>query len=256
MDTNNENKEVEKKVTTNKKNNKRNSENRMNNTKKSQENIEKKDNNRLVDIIDKIEEEANKVEKRKESIANKKRNDDNKENKYLKVSKKQKNELAIKSEELEKIEKEIKEQTTIPKDKMKEIYKEVFKNIIFPIVILIYFILINIGYISIKKEIFVTELKVFSIILIITTICIFEYAYKKESGKYTIIGIELLMLAISTLASIRIYTIYNNKFISAITSISLLFAIYYVAKAIVIYVKKKREVVKTTNDIYKISKKR
>lgn len=225
-----------------------NGENKKKTTKKSENNKERKNNDRLADVIDKIEKETKKVEK-------KEKNSKNTENKSLEEPKKAKNELAIKLEELEKIEKEIKEQTTIPKDKMKEIYKEVFKNILFAIVLLIYFILINMGYISIKQEIFITDLKVFSMTLIITTICIFEYAYKKESGKYTIIGIEILMLAIATLLSIRIYTIYNNKFISTITSISLLFAIYYVSKAIVIYVKKKKEVVKTTNDIYKISKK-
>lgn len=177
-------------------------------------------------------------------------------NKSLKVSKNQENKISTEVKELETIEKEIKKQTIIPKEKMNKIYAKVFENILYAMVILLYFILINIGSTSIRQDIFITDLKVFSITSIIVTICVFEYAYKKESGKYTIHGIELLILSICTLLSIRIYTIYNRKFISAIASIALLFAIYYVGKSIIIYVKEKKKAKKITNDIFKISKKK
>lgn len=213
---------------------------------KEKNNTAKKQNtNRLADVIVKMEEEANKVKENKKI-----------EDKSLQLSKKQKNEITIKTKQLEKIEEEIKKQTTIPKEKMNKIYLKVFENIIFAVIVLIYFILINVGYTSIEQTVFLTDLKVFSITLIIATICVFEYAYKKESGKYTIHGIELLILSIASLLSIRIYTIYNSKFMSSITSIALLFAIYYVGKSIVIYIRKKREAEKLTNDIHKISKKK
>lgn len=215
-------------------------------------------NKRFIDVIEKMEVETQKVEQNNKENKRKEESkiieEDKEKSKALKVPKNQKGELTIKSEELEKIEKEIKKQTTIPKEKMKKIYKEVFKNILMAISVLIYFILINIGYLLTKQDVFITSLKVFSITLIIITICIFEYAYKKESGKYTIHGIELLIISICTLLSIRIYTIYNNNFISSMTSISLLFAIYYVVMATAIYIKKKREAMKITNDIHEISK--
>ena len=53
----------------------------------------------------------------------------------------------------------------------------------------------------------------------------------------------------------RIYKIYNRKFVNAMVTIALLFAIYYVSRAIIIYVKEKAKAKKTTNDIFKISKK-
>lgn len=220
--------------------------------KENNKTAKKKNTNRLADVIVKMEEEANKVEENKK-IEKKEKNKT--QNKSLQVSKKQKNEIAIKTKELEKIEEEIKKQTTIPKEKMNKIYLKVFENIVFAIIVLLYFILINIGYKSIEQSVFITDLKVFSITLIIATICVFEYAYKKESGKYTIHGIELLILSIATLLSIRIYTIYNSKFVGIITTIALIFAIYYVGKSIVVYVRKKREAEKVTNDIHKISKK-
>ena len=138
---------------------------------------------------------------------------------------------------------------------MKRIYKKVFENILYAIIILIYFILINIGCKLLEQNIFIIGLKICSIASIIITIGVFEYAYKKESGKHTIHGIELLILSICTLMSRRIYKIHNRKFISAMVSIALLFAIYYVSRAIIIYVKEKAKAKKTTNDIFKISKK-
>lgn len=276
-----EKKEVVKKKTNNKKNE----------TKGTNKKVQ---NDRLTDVIEKMEEETKKVQvkakneskeknrtsqskkvskttKNKETskvLENKKENktlrnrevskssQNEEENKSLKVSKNQENRISTEVKELETIEKEIKKQTIIPKEKMNKIYAKVFENILYAMVILLYFILINIGSTSIRQDIFITDLKVFSITSIIVTICVFEYAYKKESGKYTIHGIELLILSICTLLSIRIYTIYNRKFISAIASIALLFAIYYVGKSIIIYVKEKKKAKKTTNDIFKISKKK
>jgi len=250
-------------------------------------------NDRIINVIEKIEEEAEKEEKKKvnnkkdnvatenkktttkkttskdtkastkntKSKENKqsgeKKTTNNKENKALEKTKNTKNNLSIKQqEELEKIEEEIKKQTTLPKEKMNKIYMKVFGNILFAIIVLIYFILINIGFILSNPTVFITVLKAFSIACIIITICVFEYAYKKDSGKYAINGIELLALSICTLLSIRIYTIYNSKFIGAVTSFALLIAIYFVAKSIIIYIKKKKQIKKQISDIHKIAKKK
>ena len=231
-------------------------------------------NNRFTDVIVKMEEETKKVEKSKgnktekidsnnksqNSKSNKKTTNKEESNKKSNLTpiktKKTKDNIELKKqEELEIIEEEIKEQTKIPKEKMNKIYLKVFNNIMFAIIILIYFILINMGYNSIMPNVFVTDLKVFSITCIAITICVFEYAYKKDSGKYAINGIEVLMLSICTLLSIQIYAIYNKKFISAVTSFALLFAVYYVGKSIVIYVKEKRKLKKEIKNIYKTAKK-
>lgn len=256
--------------------------------KKKMESIQ--ENNRFLDVIEKMEEETKKVQKNEkiekdENVSvkkktgekvpkvknNKKDSGKKSENKTSKTVKEKNKNAKIKEKkteketriikktqvetELETIEKEIKNNTTTFKEEMTKIYKNIFTNIMFANCILIYFILIIMGYKSINASIFLTDMKVFSITLIIATICVFEKAYKKDSGKNAINGIELMFLAISTLLCLKLYMHYNSKFISAVTSIALLFAIYYVGKSIVIYIKQKKEANKLKNDIRKIAKK-
>lgn len=208
----------------------------------SKEEIENKEDtkkveqkNTLVDVSEKVEEKAKRVQ------------DDNQEkneNKILKTSK----------EELEKIKEEIKNEAIIPKEKRNELYKRIFGNILFAIAILIYFIFIDIEYMLIKEENFEIILKVSSMIFIICTIGIFEYAYKKESGKYTIKGIEMLILSITTLIIMQIYKIYNNKLVNSITILALGFFIYYIVKSIIIYMKYKSNIKKQANNVYRTTK--
>ena len=160
----------------------------------------------------------------------------------------------INEQELEEIEEEIKKQTVVPEQRMKKIYLRVFENIMYAIVILLYFILLCIGSKSIQKEVFFTDLKVFSIFTIVTTICMMEYAYKKDSARYTVHSIELLAVSIVTLFSLYFYVQYNSKFVGILTSIALIFAIYYVGKSIIGYIKRKRQALKKTSDIRKIAK--
>lgn len=155
-------------------------------------------------------------------------------------------------EKLEKIEKEIKKQTTIPDEKKIKMNKRVFKNIMIAIVIVLYFTFINLGYYNIEPLKFLVDLQVFSILTIGITIILFEIAYKKDSGEITIYGIESLMLSICTLLTIYIGTYYKSKFSYIINTISMLFAIYYVGKSIVIYTKMKRKALKRASDIEKI----
>ncbi len=170
----------------------------------------------------------------------------------LKVSKKQ--ELAIPKVELEEIQKEIKNETIIPKEKKNELYKKVFDNIISAIVILVYFIFIYIIYMIIEKVSFEIILKTSSMIFIISTIGIFEYAYKKESGKYTIEGIEMLVVSITTIILMQIYKLYSTKLTNSITIIAVAFSIYYIVKSIISYIKYKKEIRKQANNIYRTTK--
>lgn len=174
--------------------------------------------------------------------------------KSLEEAKKKKGEIVIPKDKLEKIQKEIKNEIRIPKEKKTELYKKVFENIIFAIAILIYFIIMNIVYIIIKKEIFEIILKVSSMVFIISTISIFEYAYKKESGKYTIKGIEMLLVSITTLIIMQVYKFYNNKLVKFLTVVALAFGIYYIVKSIITYIKYKKEIKKQANNIYRTTK--
>lgn len=201
-----------------------------------------KRNNKKSETITKNEEEP-KVEKNNEIKSNK--------GKEL-IAKK---EITLDEEKLEKIKKEINKQTKMPKEQKKKINKKIFQNIAIAIGIIIYFIFINLGFHNIEENTYLTDLNVFSAVTIGITIILFEKAYKKDSGEVAIYGIEMLLLSVSTLLTNYIYKIYNSKFVYIIASIAMLFAIYYVGKSIVIYVKMKNKALKKASDIHKIVRK-
>lgn len=161
-------------------------------------------------------------------------------------------EIEIDEKKLEKIGEEIKKQTTIPEEKKKKINKKIFTNIMMAIVVVLYFIFLNIGFHNLKPSVFLKDLQVYSMVTIGITIIIFERAYKKDSGELTIYGIETLVLAICTLMTIYIGGSYKEKFTYIINSISMLFAVYYVGKSIVIYHKMTKKALKRASDIHKI----
>lgn len=166
-----------------------------------------------------------------------------------------KKDISIDDEKLEKIQKEINKQTKLSKDEKKKINKKIFQNIVMAIGIVVYFIFINLGFNNIEESTYLTDLKVFGAVAIGITIILFEKAYKKDSGELTIYGIEMLIIAICTLLTNYIYKFHYSKYMYIITSIAMLFAVYYVGKSIVIYVKMKNKALKKASDIHKIVRK-
>ena len=166
-----------------------------------------------------------------------------------------KKDISIDDEKLEKIQKEINKQTQLSQDEKKKINKKIFQNIVMAIGIVVYFIFINLGFNNIEESIYLTDLKVFGAVAIGMTIILFEKAYKKDSGELTIYGIEMLIIAICTLLTNYIYKFHYSKYMYIITSIAMLFAVYYVGKSIVIYVKMKNKALKKASDIHKIVRK-
>lgn len=250
----NENKEVKNKTSKTKVTEKKNNVPKDNNEKIEKTKTNKKAkstlNNRFEDVIEKMEEETKKVQK-KEKAEEKTETNQSKEKNKTNLPKKTQIET-----QLETIEEQIKKNNTTFKEEIAKVYKDIFVNIIYANVILIYFILLIIGYNTItEKNIFLIVIKAFSIALVILTICVYEIAYKKDSGKWAKAGIELMFLSIVTLISLKIYLHYNNKFVSSMTSAALLFSIYYVGNSIIIYIRQKKEAKKYKNDIRKIAKK-
>lgn len=168
-----------------------------------------------------------------------------------KKTSKVKEEKSIKEIQTE-LEEQAKQQRKLPEEIEKKLNRRVFNNIIIAIVIMVYLFFINIGSLNIETVTFIKDLKVFSMLLIILTIAIFEYSYKKDNGAICINGIETLILAIITLITPYMYVIVSKKFNLIVASISLLFGAYYVGKAIIIYKKGKKEYLKEANDISEI----
>lgn len=244
VETKKEEKETTKKATTKKKTNKEKNNSRI---------------DELTELVEKVEEETKKQAKKK----NKKDSKDDetqKDNKTIEskdlVVKKDEKEIIMNPEKLEEIGEEIKKQTTISKEKKNKINKTIFHNIAIANIVMLYFIFLILGYQTISPEKFMIDLQVFSAITIGIAIIIFEKAYNKDSSEYAIHGIETLFLAIVTLISIYVFSKYQEKFTNIMIIICYLFAIYYVAKSIIIYLKMKSKALKRTNDIHKIVKNR
>ena len=205
---------------------------------------------------EKSEKEVKQETKNEETVTEEKKDtvekeESKKNKKEKKVTVKNTTEDKKMIEELEKV----KQEQTIPADIKKQMNDKVFKNIILAILIMIYLLFINMGFINIAQDVLVTDLKVFSITLAVLAIVLFERAYKKDSGELAINGIEVLVLAIATLISIGVLTTATAKFQLVIAAVSFLYGAYYTGKAIFEYVREKKKYLKQTSDIKDIIKK-
>ena len=100
---------------------------------------------------------------------------------------------------LEKLEEEIKNKKKLPESEKKSIFKKCIINIIILLIILIYLFCLQIGEQNIQTENYITMLKVFSIILIIGTIMMFEISYRLNKNNIILHSIEILILSFFTL---------------------------------------------------------
>lgn len=212
-------------------------------------------------IKEEVKKPSNKKTKSEEIVKEKKdvKSDKKVDEKINKKSKEKEEEVSkkqLKTRETSEIEeavaKEIKSNKKLPIEELNKINGKIFSNICLAIVIMIYLNFVILGFMNIESSIYITDLKVFSITLLFISIVIFEYAYKKDSGRYAVHGIEILTLAFITMAFIYINLILSDKFVYIVVLTLYVFAIYYVAKSIVIYNKmKKRYFINAMKEIIK-----
>ena len=143
--------------------------------------------------------------------------------------------------EIREIKETIKSKKTIPQEELKKIYGSLFKNVMWAIVIVVYFIFLNLGFKNIEYNVYVTDLKVFSMCILLFAIILLEYAYKKDSGEYAIYGIEMIVLSIINMGLIYISLMFPERFLSITAGVSFVFAIYYLIKTIIRYIRKRKK---------------
>jgi len=158
-------------------------------------------------------------------------------------------------ENLKNIEKEIVRKKEMPKEELLKVNKKIFENIIIAIVIMLFLGFISLGSLNIESTVFITDLKVFSMSLIVFTVLLFEYSYKKGSGNICVHGIETLFLAVFTLISIKTYTMYFEKFHFILATSCIIVTVYYAIKTIRASITMKKEYLASINDINEIIKK-
>ena len=137
-------------------------------------------------------------------------------------------------------------------EKGKKVNEKIYENIIIAVAVMLYFIIINFSYYRIEKDILIIGLKIVSMIILLLSITIFEIAYKKDSGKLAIYGIEILVLAAHALSILHVVEIAKLQFTTYILISSYIFVIYYILKSIILYTIEKRNYLKSLSDIKEI----
>ena len=157
----------------------------------------------------------------------------------------EKNKKSIEKIDIKKIQETLKKEITakkvIPKEEQDKMNVEVFKNIAIAIVMVVFLNFIILGFINIENSVFLVDLKVFAVSILAIAIGVFEYAYKKDSGKIAIYGIETLILAFAMLAFIYLDIMCHSNFVIITVLITYTIAIYYTVKSIIIYQKMKKQ---------------
>ena len=160
-----------------------------------------------------------------------------------------------KNENIEKLGKVLEEKKKIPKSVVEKINSKVFENMIIAAIIMVYFVALNLGMSNIPTENYIMDLKVFSIMLLIITILIFEFGYKRDNESLWMHGVETMALGIFTLYLIYLYSIYYATFGPLIISAAIVVLVYYAIKIAIIQRRIEKEYKKSLTDIGEIVKK-
>lgn len=150
------------------------------------------------------------------------------------------------------IKKNIINKIKVPKEQREKIYNKIFKEFGIAILIFIYFFFLNLGYIRIESNLFKNDLYTFAGILVISSILLFESAYRKDNGEIALHGVELLVLATITLFMPYIYFYRGSKFKFLYSTLPIYISIYYLIKGFIIYkieVKKYRDSLSDVKEI-------
>ena len=159
------------------------------------------------------------------------------------------------NDKVEELGKELATKIQIPKDVKEKIYAKIFKEIGMAILIFLYFLLLNLGYVKLEKEVFNEDLHNFAGILIMSTVIVFEIAYKKDNGEIALHGVELLVLSIITLFMPYIY-FYRGITLKFLYSFSSMYiAIYYAIKSLVVYEREIKKYKDSLSDVKEIVEK-
>ena len=162
------------------------------------------------------------------------------------------NKKELKENEIVEMGKKIKEFNKITGDDRQKRNRKVFYILFTGALVVFVFIFILMGFDNIAESTYMTDLKVFSIISVAITICIFEYAYKKDSGEIAITGIEILLVSFFILS---LYYVLQYKFFDYQYYLLLftgIFLVYYLLKSFIIYIKENHKYRRTAKEIKNI----
>jgi hypothetical protein len=133
--------------------------------------------------------------------------------------------------------------------------KEVFINIIYAIVIMLYFVILNVINYNCTEDIFKKYIKISYMTILIISVITIETAYRKNNKKIAINGIEYIIIATYILLIETITTALSLSMNKYIVFSSYVFPIYYIFKSIIMETTENRKELKQLSDIKDIVKK-
>ena len=143
----------------------------------------------------------------------------------------------------------------LPKEISQEMLKKIFKNLLRAVGIMLYFIILNLAYSTMKQERLVGDIEVFAGAFLVVGIIFLEKAYKRDDDSMGITGVECLFLALHSLSIMHVIAMFQYDFRFYLLTSSYVFSIYYVLKSIILYTKGRREYLNSLSDISEIVKK-
>ncbi len=155
-----------------------------------------------------------------------------------------KKEDAKRKANIENLSKVIEEKKKIPNNVREKINSKIFENVIFGIIMLIYLGALNLGAGNIPTENYLVDLKVFGALLLILTIVLFEFAYKKDKTSLWLHGVEVMIIAIFTIYLIYLYSMYHKTLGNIINTVAMAYVLYYVIKTLL----ERRNTIKNYNN--------
>ena len=158
-----------------------------------------------------------------------------------------------KTEEKEKIKNS--KEDSVSKVIDKKTSTRVFVNILIAIVVMVYFCLLSVAYNNLKIQGIINVVKVATGVFLAITLLLMEIAFKKENTKLLVHSIEALAISIHSLTIIYVTRVNNFDFEKYILFSSIMFAIYFVLKTILINTKARKQYLKNLSDIPEIVKK-
>ena len=149
---------------------------------------------------------------------------------------------------------EIEQQRKLPKEVNDNINTIIFQNLLAATIIMAYFCLINVSYYNFENNIFEEYMKYFALGMILITVLDIEIAYRKNSIRLWIIGIEFLIIGVVSLYIPYIYLHTNNILRIIIMILPAILVIYYLFKSLIIYKQKKFHYQNNLSDVKELMK--
>lgn len=132
--------------------------------------------------------------------------------------------------------------------------KDIFINMLHAVIIIAYFVILNIINYNCTENIFKNYIKISYMIFLVISIITIEIAYKKSNKKLAIYGIEYIVIATYILLIETITTSLDLNINKYIVFSSYIFPIYYTFKSIIIETRYTTKELKQLSDIKEIVK--